>query len=66
MHEKLRQYCSAKFNTREIQDFFNENVRCKRDSWQIEKNQLKNLHYLNKMIIKCKIRKLIFSEISCF
>ena len=30
--------------------FFNENIRSKRDSGQIERNRLKYLHYLNKMI----------------
>ena len=31
-----------------------------------EWNKLKYLHYLNKMIEKCKIKKLIFSDVSCF
>ena len=33
---------------------------------QIERNKLKYLHYLNKMTEKCKIKKFIFSEVSCF
>ena len=60
--EQLRQYWSAKFNAKF--KFFNEN-RSKRDSGQTE-NQLKYLHYLNKMIEKCKVRKFIFSKALCF
>ena len=45
---------------------FNENVRSNEDSGQIERDKLKYLHYLNKMIEKCKVRKSIFSEVSCF
>ena len=46
--------------------FFNENIRSNKDSGQIERNKLKYLHYLNKMIEKCKMKKFIFSEVSCF
>ena len=37
-----------------------------KDSWQIERNKLTYLHYLNKMIEKYKIRKFIFSEVLSF
>ena len=47
-------------------EFFNENIRSKKDSGQIEGNKLKYLHYLNKMIEKCRVKKFIFSEVSCF
>ena len=33
---------------------------------KFERNKLKYLHYLNKMIEKCKVMKFIFSEVSCF
>ena len=33
--------------------FFNENIRSNEDSGQIERNKLKYLNYLNKMIEKC-------------
>ena len=46
--------------------FFNKNFRSNKYSWQIERNKLKYLHYLNKMIEKCKMRRFIFSEVSCF
>ena len=46
--------------------FFDENIRSNKDSRQIERNELKCLRYLNKMIEKCKMRKLILSEVSCF
>ena len=45
---------------------FNENVRSNEDSGQIERDKLKYLHYLNKMIEKCKIKKFVFSEVLCF
>ena len=32
--------------------FFNENIRSNKDSGQIERNKLKYLHYLNKLIKK--------------
>ena len=32
--------------------FFNENIRSNKDSEQIERNKLKYLHYLNKLIKK--------------
>ena len=32
--------------------FFNENIRSNKDSEQTERNELKNLHYLSKMIKK--------------
>ena len=60
IHVQLRQYWSAKFK------FFNENIRSNMDSGQTERRKLKYLHYLNKMIEKCKMRKFIFSEVSCF
>ena len=44
---------------------FNENVRSNKDSGQTERNKLKYLHYLNKMIEKCKVKNFIFSEVSC-
>ena len=31
-----------------------------------ERKKLKYLHYLNKMIEKSKMKKFIFSEVSCF
>ena len=46
--------------------FFNESIRSNKDSGQIERNKIKYLHYLNKMIKKCKMRKFILSEASCF
>ena len=46
--------------------FFNENIRSNKDSGQNERNKPKYLHYLNKMIEKCKIKKFIFSEVSYF
>ena len=46
--------------------FFNENIRSQKDSRQIERNKVKYLHYLNKMIEKFKMRKFIYSEASCF
>ena len=52
-------YTHACTHTCEIQ-IFNENIRCNKDSGQIEGNKL------NKMIEKCKISKFIFSEVSCF
>ena len=54
------QYAHAKFK------FLNENIRSNKDSGQIQRNKLKYLHYLNKMIEKCKMKKFIFSEVSCF
>ena len=45
---------------------FNENIRSNKDYGQIERKKLKYLHYLNKMIQKCKTKKFIFSEVSCF
>ena len=45
--------------------FFNENIRSNK-KMKIERNKLKYLHYLNKMIEKCKMKKFIFSEVSCF
>ena len=69
----------AKSNTREIKTilvpqnlihvkfkFFNENIRSNKNSEQTERNKLKYLHYLNKMIEKYKMRKFIFSEVLCF
>ena len=43
-----------------------ENIRSNKDSGQIERNKLKYLHYLHKMIEKCKMRKFILGEVSCF
>ena len=45
---------------------FNKNIRSNKDSGQIERKKLTHLHYLNKMIGKYKLRKFIFSEVSCF
>ena len=45
---------------------FNENNVSKKDTGQIEINKLKYLHYLSKMIEKCKVKKFISSEVSCF
>ena len=45
--------------------FFNENIRSNK-KMKIERNKLKYLHYLNKMIEKCKMKKFIFSEVSSF
>ena len=45
---------------------FNKNIRSNKDSGQIERKKLTYLHYLNKMIGKYKLRKFIFSEVSCF
>ena len=45
---------------------FNENIRSNKDYGQIERKKLKYLHYLNNMIQKCKTKKFIFSEVSCF
>ena len=46
--------------------FFNENVRSKKDSGQIERNKLKYFHHLNKMIENMQGEKVHFSEVSCF
>ena len=70
--ERLRKQMSNWYNTGPrnlIQakfKIFNENIRSNKDSGQIERNKLTYLHYLNKMIEKYKMRKFIFSEVSCF
>ena len=46
--------------------FFIENIRSNKDSGQFERNKLKYLYYLNKMIEKCKTKKFIFTEVSWF
>ena len=56
----LRNLIHSKFK------FFNENIRPYEDSGKIERNELKYLHYLNKINEKSKLRKFIFSEVSCF
>ena len=45
---------------------FSENMGSNKDSGQTDKNKLKYLHYLIKMIEKCKMRKFIFSEVLFF
>ena len=46
--------------------FFNENIRSKKDSGQIEGNKL-NVFALSKQNDwKCKVSKFIFSKVSCF
>ena len=45
---------------------FNENMRSNKDSGQTERKKLKYLHYLNKVIGKCEMKKVILSEVSCF
>ena len=42
--------------------FINENIRSNKDSRQIDRNKLKYLHYLNKMIEKCEMKKFNFSK----
>ena len=37
-----------------------------KDSWQIEKNKLRYLNNLNKMIEKCKMKEFIFGKVSGF
>ena len=59
-HTHTRTYIHAKFK------FFYENIRSNKDSGQTERNKLKYFHYLNKMIENCKMKKFIFSEVSCF
>ena len=56
----LRNLMHSKFK------FFNDNIKSKKDSGQIERNKVKHLHYLNKIIKKCKLTKFIFSKALCF
>ena len=44
--------------------FFNKNIRSNKGSGQTERNKLIYLHYLNKIIEKCKMNNFIFSEVS--
>ena len=46
VHTHTHTHTHAKFK------FFNENIRSNKDSKQIERNKLKYLHYLNKLIKK--------------
>ena len=46
VHTHTHTHTHAKFK------FFNENIRSNKDSGQIERNKLKYLHYLNKLIKK--------------
>ena len=57
LHTHMLARTHAKFK------IFNENIRPNKDSGQIERNKLKYLHYLNKVIEKCKMKKFIFSEV---
>ena len=59
-HTDRRNLIQVKFK------IFNKNIRSNKDSGQIERKKLTYLHYLNKIIGKYKLRKFIFSEVSCF